>query len=143
VTAHSAAVEPGRLLVLVVDDNPDILKVTVRQLHDLGYRTREAKNADEALALVGEGVRPDILFTDIIMPGSMDGLELADHLRAALPNLPVLLCSGFTERSAIDARRRHGRPITDPLLAKPFRKEGLARALSALGERREPAPSTP
>ncbi len=141
--APALAADPGRLLVLVVDDNPDILKVTVRQLHDLGYRTRKARNADEALALVGEGVIPDILFTDIVMPGSMDGLELADHLRAAMPNLSVLLCSGFTERSAIDARKREGRPITDPLLAKPFRKDGLARALSALGQRREAAIGSP
>lgn len=130
-------VEPGRLLVLVVDDNPDILKITIRQLQDLGYRTQDARNADEALALVGQGVTPDILFTDIIMPGSMDGLELADRLRAALPALSVLLCSGFTERAAIDAHQREGRPIAFPLLAKPFRKDDLARALSALREKPE------
>jgi len=139
----SVAADPSHLLILVVDDNPDILKVTVRQLHDLGYRTREARNADEALALVGEGLTPDILFTDIIMPGTMDGLALADHLRAAMPNLAVLLCSGFTERSAIDARKQPGRPITAPLLAKPFRKDDLARALSALGERPPMAAASP
>ena len=129
--------EPGELLVLAVDDNPDILKITIRQLQDLGYRTQEARTADEALALVGQGVTPDILFTDIIMPGSMDGLELADRLRAMMPDLSVLLCSGFTERAAIDARKMEGRPIADPLLAKPFRKDDLARALSALREKSE------
>jgi CheY-like chemotaxis protein len=128
-------VEPGGLLVLVVDDNPGILKVTVRQLRDLGYRTQEATNADEALAAIGRGVSPDILFTDIVMPGSMDGVELADRLRTVRPDLPVLLCSGFTERAAIDARKREGRAITDPLLAKPFRKDDLARALSTLRDK--------
>jgi PAS domain S-box-containing protein len=131
------------LLVLAVDDNPGILKVTVRQLGDLGYRTAAAGNADEALALVGQGTTPDILFTDIVMPGSMDGLELAERLRAMIPDLPVLLCSGFTERAAIDARSREGRPITFPLLAKPFRKDELARALSALRENPEEGASNP
>lgn len=126
--------EPGQLLVLAVDDNPDILKVTLRQLRDLGYQTRDAGTADEALALIEQGLVPDILFTDIVMPGGMDGAQLADHVRAVLPNTDILLCSGFNKWTSRGEHATEGIGIKDRLLAKPFRKDELARALAAIRE---------
>ncbi len=115
-------------LVLVVEDNPDMRRIAVRQLIELGYRVKEADNADQAMAVVGGGLRPDLLFSDVIMPGSMDGIGLAERLRLTHADLPVLLTSGFTERAVLEARVREGRAVF-PMLSKPYRKDDLARAL--------------
>ena len=116
-------------VVLVVEDNPDMRRIAMRQLTDLGYQVVEAENGERALALITEGFRPDLLFTDVIMPGALDGIALADKVRAHLPGLPVVLSSGFTERTALDIRERDGRPITYALLSKPYRKDDLARIM--------------
>lgn len=123
---------PGKAqheLVLVAEDNADMRRVAVRQLTDLGYRVVETDTGDKALALIEEGLVPDLLFTDVIMPGSLDGIDLADEACTRLPGLPVLLSSGFTERVILDTHERNGRKVDYPLLAKPFRKDDLARAL--------------
>ncbi|MBF0129143.1 MAG: MASE4 domain-containing protein [Alphaproteobacteria bacterium] len=122
-------------LVLVAEDNADMRRVAVRQLADLGYRVVEADSGDKALALIEGGLVPDILFTDVIMPGSLDGIDLADRACSLLPGLPVLLSSGFTERVILDTHERNGREVVYPLLAKPFRKDDLARALRRVLER--------
>ncbi|PWC31544.1 hypothetical protein TSO221_33885 [Azospirillum sp. TSO22-1] len=129
-------------LVLVVEDNPDMRRVAVRQLVELGYRVEEAESGDRALARVGDGLRPDLLFTDVIMPGSLDGIELADRLRARIPGLPVLLSSGFTERAVLSTRVQD-RPVGYTLLAKPYRKAHLAQALRRAIERREEKEAPP
>ena len=96
------------------------------QLQSLGYKTLSAKNAKEALELIDGGAEFDLLFTDIIMPGGMNGRELADEAGKRKPSLKVLFTSGYTE----DAIIHHGRLDSGVLLLpKPYRKADLARML--------------
>lgn len=113
-------------LILVVEDNAEMRRVAVRQLLELGYRVEEVENADQALAFLRQDLRPDLLFADVIMPGLMDGIELADIVRATWPNIRILLSSGFTERAVIEARAKESRSTDYPLLSKPYRKNDLA-----------------
>ena len=88
------------------------------QLHSLGYVTLDAANAAEALAIVEAGNEFDLLFTDVIMPGAMNGRQLANELQRRKPGLKVLFTSGYTENAII----HHGRLDTGVLLlAKPYR----------------------
>ena len=93
------------------------------QLHSLGYATLDAANAAEALAIVEAGNEFDLLFTDVIMPGAMNGRQLANELQRRKPGLKVLFTSGYTENAII----HHGRLDTGVLLlAKPYRKSDMA-----------------
>ena len=115
-------------MILVVEDNPNVRKTVIRQLHDLGYRTVEADSGAAALALVQGGIAFDVLMTDVIMPGGITGYQLVDQLRLGRPDLKVLFTSGYTELAA--EPDRHTR--TDPLLSKPYRKQDLGRAVRAV-----------
>jgi CheY-like chemotaxis protein len=98
----------------------------VTQLQSLGYAVMTAANATEALAVVESGTHIDVLFTDVIMPGSMNGRQLADAAKRLRPSLGVLYTSGYSENAIV----HHGR--LDPgvlLLAKPYRKADLARLI--------------
>ena len=96
------------------------------QLNSLGYVTLAAANAAEALALVGKNERFDLLFTDVIMPGAMNGRQLADAVLTIRPGLKVLFNSGYPENAII----HHGRLDQGVLLlAKPYRKSDLARMI--------------
>ena len=124
------ALSSGQELILIVEDNPDMRDLARRQCLDLGYRVVEAENADRALELVELGLKPDLLFADVIMPGSMGGFDLAGRLRRKWPELAVLMSSGFTERAARDMHHPDDgevRPYT--LLSKPYRKTDLVKAL--------------
>ncbi len=118
-------------LLLVVEDNPDMRQVAVRQLKEIGYRVVEAENADRARALLDEGLKPDLMFVDVVMPGATDGIAFAEEVASRLPGVPILLTSGFTERATVEARRREGRALPFALLGKPYRKADLARAIRA------------
>jgi CheY-like chemotaxis protein len=123
----------GDEMILVVEDNPNVRKTVIRQLHDLGYRTVEADSGASALQLVKDGIAFDLMLTDVIMPGGITGYQLADQLRVSDPHLKVLFTSGYTELAA------EGSPSAskDPLLSKPYRKQDLGRAVRAvLGESR-------
>jgi PAS domain S-box-containing protein len=115
----------GDETILVVEDNHNVRRTVVRQLRDLGYRSVEADSGASALRLVGEGVKFDLLLTDVVMPGGMTGYQLADELRLSRPDLKVLFTSGYTElaRAADQPARK------DPLLSKPYRKQDLGRAV--------------
>jgi PAS domain S-box-containing protein len=114
--------------VLVVEDNPPLRRLSARQLRDLGYAVIEAATGPEALAVLGSGVSVDLLFTDVVMPGGLDGQALAQRAQALRPGLKVLFTSGFTAAAgaAVDAA------LADRLLAKPFRKTDLARRVRAI-----------
>jgi PAS domain S-box-containing protein len=118
----------GDELILVVEDNPNVRKTVIRQLHDLGYKTVEADSGAGALHLVTDGLAFDLLLTDVVMPGGITGYQLADELRSARPNLKVLFTSGYTDLAAASnhAARK------DPLLSKPYRKQDLGRAVRAV-----------
>ncbi|HET9397621.1 MAG TPA: ATP-binding protein [Sphingomicrobium sp.] len=129
----------GDETVLVVEDNPNVRKTVIRQLHDLGYETVEAESGGQALELARGGLEFDLLLTDVIMPGGMTGYQLADELRSERPSLKVLFTSGYTELAA-----SNGSPArSDPLLSKPYRKQDLGRAVRAVLDIDEPgdAPS--
>jgi PAS domain S-box-containing protein len=130
VSAHEADHEPGRAsggyeTVLVVEDNPAMRRVVLRQLTELGYRVLEAENAAGALEWL-QREHVDVLLTDIVMPGGVNGLELARAAAERWPALKILLTSGFPEaRLTEDTTGTLGLR----LLSKPYRKDHLARTL--------------
>jgi signal transduction histidine kinase/ActR/RegA family two-component response regulator len=116
----------GREIILVVEDDALVRQYVMTQLHGLGYGTLEAANAAEALAIAESGAGFDLLFTDVIMPGAMNGQQLARKMAAHRADLKVLFTSGYTENALLD----HGRLQPGVLLlAKPYRKSELARML--------------
>jgi PAS domain S-box-containing protein len=120
------AIEGGRETVLVVEDDALVRQYVLTQVRSLGYVTLEAANAAEALAIIERNPAIDLLFTDVIMPGAMNGRHLADAATQRRPGLKTLFTSGYTENAIL----HHGR--LDPgvhLLAKPYRKPELARMI--------------
>ncbi|AHY53832.1 two-component hybrid sensor and regulator [Bradyrhizobium japonicum SEMIA 5079] len=116
----------GTETILCVEDDRDVRQYVAVQLESLGYKVISAANATEALALVAEGTPFDLLFTDIVMAGGVNGRELAEQMVAARPSLRVLFTSGY----AYDSLHAQGRATMGaPLLAKPYRKAELARML--------------
>ncbi|WP_425248831.1 PAS domain S-box protein [Bradyrhizobium yuanmingense] len=121
-----ATIEGGHETILVVEDDRLVRDYVLAQLHSLGYVTLQAANAAEALAIVAAGKPFDLLFTDVIMPGKMNGRQLADELMKTRPDLKVVYTSGYTENAII----HHGRLDAGVvLLAKPYRKSDLARII--------------
>ncbi|BAL73673.1 PAS domain S-box protein [Bradyrhizobium cosmicum] len=124
--ATQATVEGGHETILVVEDDRLVREYVLAQLHSLGYVTLQAANAAEALAIVASGKPFDLLFTDVIMPGKMNGRQLADEVLKTRPDLKVVFTSGYTENAII----HHGRlDLGVLLLAKPYRKSDLARII--------------
>jgi PAS domain S-box-containing protein len=116
----------GGQTVLAVEDNAALRRVVVRQLIVLGYRVIEASNTAEALAIM-ENETVDILFSDVVMPGALDGYALAQQVTAFWPSVKVLLTSGFPETRGKGSPA--GSASTARLLSKPYRRDELARAL--------------
>ena len=128
---HPPAQEEGPVLggsetILCVEDDDKIRDYVAVQLKSLGYKVLVASNADEAIATVNKGATFDLLFTDIVMPGSMNGRQLAETLMVGRPSLRVLFTSGYSA-GAIPLQGRAGHGI--PLLTKPYRRSELARML--------------
>jgi PAS domain S-box-containing protein len=127
--------------VMVVDDNPQLRGTVIRGLTMLGYRTVEAADGVSCLARLEAGEPCDLLFSDVVMPGGMTGLQLARIARRLRPALPVLLTTGFS--SSIDIAENE--PACE-VLRKPYRFQQLAEAVQrALARAGEPPPdgSTP
>ncbi len=122
-TVEAAPVR-GSGTVLLVEDNPDVAIVSIGLLEQLGYRVHRVADAESALReLESNGV--DFVFSDIVMPGKMDGLGLAHRLRQIHPDLPVLLASGYSEAAA-------GVRGDFPILRKPYEIHELSEAISKL-----------
>lgn len=116
----------GTETILCVEDDRDVRHYVTVQLESLGYKVIPATNASEALAIAARGTPFDLLFTDIVMAGALNGRELADQMVAARPSLRVLFTSGY----AHDAPHGPGHATMGaPLLTKPYRKAELARML--------------
>jgi CheY-like chemotaxis protein len=126
--AGAAAVPVGAETILVVEDNPGMRDIALRQLHSLGYHTLAASDGAEALEIVGGDAPIDLLFTDIMMPGGMDGKALADAAHRMRPALKILFTSGFTEAAASSTMASE---LGIDLLSKPYRKDELARRVRA------------
>ncbi|ACB81929.1 multi-sensor hybrid histidine kinase [Methylorubrum populi BJ001] len=109
-------------VVLVVEDEPAVLEMAVESLGELGYRTLTATQASEALDRLQGPERIDILFSDVVMPGGMNGVQLSVEARRLRPGLRVLLTSGYTGTALDD----QGVPADLPLLSKPYQREELA-----------------
>jgi len=124
--APAPVLQGGHETILVVEDDPLVRSFVLSQLESLGYTPVAAANAIEALALVDAGQTFDLLFTDIVMPGGMNGRELARELTRRRPGTRVLYTSGYTE----NAITHHGRLDPDvALLTKPYRKLDLAQMI--------------
>jgi CheY-like chemotaxis protein len=111
--------------VLVVEDEPAVMRFVVIQLNSLGYETKTASTLKEALARLDQE-RFDLLFTDIALPKGEGGLELAEWVQATQPSMPVLLTSGYPPQSV--ALRGAAGPL--PLLRKPYKRTELKTALA-------------
>jgi signal transduction histidine kinase len=119
----AAGAAGGGEMVLVVEDNPALRRVVVLQLTTLGYRIREVENAAAALAILESNEPVDLLFADVVMPGKLDGYDLARIVRERWPRIKVVLTSGFPASHA----DRDAPGV--PLLTKPYRRDDLARVL--------------
>ena len=121
--APGSALGSKNIVVLVVEDEDDVRKTVERQLGDLGYKVVCASNAADALGVLDDGFRIDLLFTDIVMEGEMDGVGLARQALAMKPSLKVLHTSGYTSAS-----EQAGQEVKR-LLTKPYRTSTLASAI--------------
>lgn len=122
--------EDGRESVLMVEDNAEVRTMGATLLEEAGFEVHQAGDADEALALVAEGLSFDLLFTDIVMPGAMDGVALAAEVRRLRPGTPVLLTTGWGDRSD----DRGGLE----LIGKPYRSPDLMRKIRAVLDEPQP-----
>jgi len=130
--ASTSILEGGDETILVVEDDDLVRTFVVGQIQSLGYVTLAAVNADAALVVINSTQTIDLLFTDMIMPGSMNGRQLSDAALRRRPSLKVLFTSGYTENTVIHYGRLDAGVL---LLAKPYRKSDLARMIrQALGE---------
>jgi PAS domain S-box-containing protein len=128
--AYAANLQPtlerGHETVLVVEDNDGLRRLVIRRLADLGYCPIEARDAAEALTVLRGTEKIDLLFTDIVMPGGMDGRQLVDAAREIRPGVKVLFTTGFAAMPAGEDGH-----FGLPLLTKPYQKNALARSLRA------------
>ena len=123
--AKAAPTQVARDLdILCVEDNPEVANVVAGLLEHLGHRVRMANSASAALEILEQSEPPDLVFSDIVMAGDMDGLALARHIRQQWPALPVLLATGYSKATAA---------IGDEflILAKPYQMAELSDALGA------------
>ena len=124
VAVDAGPITGGTETVLVVEDDGEVRATVVEMLSDLGYRVLKAVDAQSALSVVESGVQIDMLFTDVVMPGTLKSPELARKARERLPDIAVLFTSGYTENSIV-----HGGKLDAglELLSKPYTREALAR----------------
>ena len=116
--------DPGRSLrVLVVEDNAQVAEVAVSILAERGHRVVSSANASEALHVLDGGQSFDVILSDLVMPGEMNGFDLALRVRERWPALPVLLATGYSEQAARAIKAGF------PLISKPYQPAALLLAL--------------
>lgn len=124
-TTNEAPIARGET-VLVVEDDPDVRALAIALLSSLGYRIMEAATGAAALEQMESSNRVNLLLTDVVLAGGMNGRELAAEADQRTPRIPVLYMSGYTEHAILN----HGRLDKEAmLLQKPFRRTELARAV--------------
>jgi CheY-like chemotaxis protein len=120
------AAAQGRERVLLVEDEPQVLQFVSAQLISLGYDVTAVSAGPDALELLREDGRFDLLFTDVVLPKGMSGVELAAQARQIRPGIRVLLTSGYPE----EVFEHHGSPEQGTLLLrKPYKRKELAEIL--------------
>lgn len=124
------ALPRGTENVVVVEDNADVRAMVVAQLESLGYRVVEAQSGDAALTILDERAGEfDLVMTDIVMSGKVDGLALARTVRERWPRLAILLTTGFAD---VVGDAGDGKAVDFAVLRKPYRKADIARAVRAV-----------
>ncbi|MBP0590487.1 PAS domain S-box protein [Paraburkholderia sp. LEh10] len=136
VTRHNAPAAGGSETVLIVEDDTRVQKTVIAMLTDLGYNVLKADNPDQAIAVLSSGVHVDLLFTDVVMPGTLKSTEMARSAVQIQPHLRVLFTSGYTQNAIV-----HGGRL-DPsveLLSKPYSRKELAyKVRLVLGHEEQP-----
>lgn len=125
-TEHANGVH-GRGRILVVEDDVLVAELAAGMLGELGFDTEVSHSAKEALEKLTRGERPKLIFSDIVMPGGISGIELAERVRRRFPELPILLTTGYSE----EVGGSHGFPV----LQKPYELDTLAGALARILKR--------
>jgi signal transduction histidine kinase len=128
VQASTPEIEKGHETVLVVEDDPLVRTFVVSLIQSLGYVTLTTVNAAEAMVQIDSPRKIDLLFTDVIMPGPMNGRQLAEQARQRRASLKILFTSGYSNEAII--HHGHLNPGV-ALLAKPYRRADLARSIRA------------
>ena len=113
--------------MLVVEDDTLVAELAAGMLHELGFEATIAHSAKEALDRLAGGEKPKLVFTDIVMPGGISGIELARKVRDRFPELPILLTTGYSEQVG----GSHGFPV----LQKPYELDSLACAVGQVLKR--------
>jgi PAS domain S-box-containing protein len=126
---RNARTVDAELRILVVEDDDDVRRIVVAQLAALGYRCDSTGNAEAALDMLNKDRSFDLLFSDVLLPGGMSGMELANAARKLRPEMKILLTSGFVGTAGI------GEASADHFvnfLAKPYRRADLSAAIKAI-----------
>ena len=114
-------------IILFVEDDRDVLAVGMATLEEAGYRVQGAASADIAAILLEQGLRFDLLITDIVLPGKLDGFGLADLAHRLVPEMRIIYSSGFGEVARIRSRGA----VYGEFLPKPWRLDGLLHSVAA------------
>ncbi|HEX4270964.1 MAG TPA: response regulator, partial [Rhizomicrobium sp.] len=127
-TGAGLPVKGGHESILVVEDDNDVRAAVVDMLSDLGYRVAHAENAESALAFLRKQL-PDLIFTDVVMPGAISTREFTRRAQEMHPGIRILYTSGYTQNAIV-----HNGKLDDDalLLSKPYRKDELARKLRSV-----------
>jgi PAS domain S-box-containing protein len=120
--------ESQRPTVLIVDDSPEVAEVTSSLFEHLGYSTIYRDSADAALKVLEEGTKIDLVFSDIVMPGPIDGVGLAREIRARFPDVPVVLTTGYSDAA-------QAAPSNLKILRKPFDTDALRDFIEDMTEK--------
>jgi PAS domain S-box-containing protein len=119
--------QPQRPSVLIVDDSAEVAEVTSSLFEQLGYATVYRDSAEEALSLLADGTKIDLVFSDIVMPGAIDGVGLAREIRSRYPKLPVVLTTGYSDAA-------QAAPPDLRILRKPFDTDTLRDFVQNIGK---------
>jgi two-component system NtrC family sensor kinase len=125
-TARTAPIDRGNETILLVEDDDEVRKFSIEVLREHGYTIHAAADGASALRLLESESNISMLFTDVVLPGGMNGRQLADEVRRRRPDLKVLYATGYT-RNAIIHQGRLDAEVE--LLTKPFTAEALARKI--------------
>lgn len=115
--------------ILIVEDNEKVRKLSIERIRDLGFATLHAESGDRAYEMLKDGAEVDLVFSDLVMPGTLNGYELAAKITAEFPALKVLLTSGYAS-DVITGEMAHD--VHFDILHKPYRQSELAQRLQAL-----------
>jgi CheY-like chemotaxis protein len=118
----------GQGRILVVDDEEELAEVAMAYLASFGYETGSARSGEEALRALSADANYDLVLTDIVMPGGMDGMELHRRVARQYPAVRFVYASGFSD-AALQAKS--GGSLKARLVSKPYRREDLVRVVRA------------